>query len=64
VYYKEIKLHWDARRTCKLGKLEECRMTSNMGLGVGVEEFVFVNVVFLSMAMMHPTSLMLFSHHV
>jgi hypothetical protein len=64
MYCKEIKLHWDASGTCKLGNLEEFRMTSNMGLGVGVEEFVLVNVVFLSIVMMHFTSLTLFSHHV
>lgn len=31
IYWKERKVHWDVRMTSKLGKLNECRMTSNMG---------------------------------
>jgi hypothetical protein len=31
MYWKERKVHWDARMTGKLGEMKECRMTSKLG---------------------------------
>jgi hypothetical protein len=39
IYWKETKVHWDARIPSKLEKLDECRMPNNMG----PREYVSIN---------------------
>jgi hypothetical protein len=51
MYWKERMVHWGVRMTSNLEKLDECRMTSNMGWreynGTGCIHFFSIRLAYL-----------------